>query len=366
MANEEEKISITLGGKKRNINVKKVIKLVTILVGLVLIVLMTITNITFDLKNFNWTDWVTNALVLTGIMVFGLLMGESVGNDTQTTRINGMYQHNLGIYQDTLQAVKEYEVYFPQFYSWFKEEHAKQKRIDYLVDNGFDLAHAKNIVLYLSSTEVDELTHRLIKKTTEGKDVYIRKITERQKQYVNNVFSDKLKLETPSYSYYLSAFSTSNRKDILEQPYQYEKDILLNKRFSRAWKILFSLFISLVWATMTVQNFVDGNDAQAWLNLVSRLTAFCTSFVAGWGSSVVDVKIRANAIDNKTKILQYFLTSLEKKDFMPKAYEDTAKEEYEEQKAREVVGEIVESVNNQDMPYMLIDNNIIKNNDKES
>jgi hypothetical protein len=364
MANEEEKISITLGGKKRNINVKKVIKIVTILVGLILIVLMTITNITFDLKNFNWTDWVTNALVLTGIMVFGLLMGESVGNDTQTTRINGMYQHNLSIYQDTLQEVKENEVYFPQFYSWFKEEHAKQKRIDYLVDNGFDLAHARNIVLYLSSTEVEELTHRLIKKTIEGKDVYIRKITEAQKEYVNNIFSDKLKLETPSYSYYLSAFSSSNRKDILEQPYQFEKDIILNKRFSRAWKILFSLFISLVWATMTVQNFVGGNDAQAWLNLVSRLTAFCSSFVAGWGSSVVDVKIRANAIDNKTKVLQYFLTCLEKKDFMPTSYEDTAKEEYEEQKAKEVVGEIVESVTARDVP-LLIDNNKIKNNNKE-
>ena len=81
---------------------------------------------------------------------------------------------------------------------------------------------------------------------------------------------------------------------------------------------------------------MSGNNAQAWLNLTARLTAFVTSFCSGWATSVIDVKIRAQVLENKTEILRGFQSCIDKKEFTPKTYEELAKAQYEaEEKARE-------------------------------
>ena len=150
------------------------------------------------------------------------------------------------------------------------------------------------------------------------------------------MFDGSLKLEAPSYVYYLSAHGKASNRDILEQPKAFAKEIKINKGVNRALKIVASLFISFLWSTMTVREFMSGNNAQAWLNLIARLTAFVTSFCSGWATSVIDVKIRAQVLENKTEILRGFQSCIDKKEFTPKTYEELAKAQYEaEEKARE-------------------------------
>ena len=331
-----EKVNEFAQKMKKGFNLKKAIKAFTIACGLLLIVFMTVVNITFDASKINLVDYLCNSLILVGIMIFGLVMGESVGEDKQLEKAGGLYQTNLNGYIEAHTAIEDIEIYFSQFFQWYKEKRAYLKRINYLIDNGIGHEWAKAIVDCLEPHDLNKLLSQSIAYEKDGKKIIVKRITEAQYPFVKNVMDGKLKLDVPSYSYYLSAQSKPNRKDILEQPSALEKDIKTNKRLNRAMKIVCSLVISFLWSTITVREFMQGEDGQAWLNLVSRVSAFVTSFASGWATSVIDVKIRAEMLENKATVLRYFRQCTDQGEFKPRTYEEEAQAIYaEEERARE-------------------------------
>ena len=64
--------------KIKNINFKKFARGFAIVWMLLFIIVMTITNVGID-ENFNWLKWLGNSMILFGIAVFGLFIGESIG-----------------------------------------------------------------------------------------------------------------------------------------------------------------------------------------------------------------------------------------------------------------------------------------------
>ena len=107
--------------KLRAINIKFVIKTFTLIWGLVLIILMTITNVGLN-EQFNWILWISNSLIIFMITVFGLLMGESSGKDRQLAKTDGLYQINKEKYEKIRLEVDLELNYFPQFYDVEKEK----------------------------------------------------------------------------------------------------------------------------------------------------------------------------------------------------------------------------------------------------
>lgn len=321
---------------KKNFTMKKAIKALTIVGGLLLIVFMTVVNVTLDPRKIDLKTYATNAMIMVGIMVFGLVMGESVGEDRQTEKGGGLYQTNLGLYYEAKEAISPIEIYFEQFYIWFKEKQTYSKRIDFLVNNGFDHLWAKAIIDCAELSDVDKLTKETLCYEKNGKKVYVKRIAPEQAEAVRKALNGSIRIDAPSYAYYLSAHSHANKKYLLEQQKEIDRAIKLNKGASRGLKIITSLAISAIWAMVTVQDFMDGNNAQAWLNLVSRITSFVTSFSSGWGTSVVNVKLMAQMLENKASVLKYFKDCTDKKEFTPKTYEEEAQAIWEqEEKARE-------------------------------
>ena len=96
---------------------------------------------------------------------------------------------------------------------------------------------------------------------------------------------------------------------------------------SRLIKIGSSLGISLIWGLLTVNDFISGNDTQAWVNLVSRISALFTSFFSGWMASVKDVKIQARILINKYRVLKMFHNHYMSKLFIAKSDDELADEE---------------------------------------
>lgn len=316
---------------KHNITAKKLIKASTLLMGLILIVFMTISNIVFEPDKINFFKWFTNALISTGIMVFGLLMGESVGHDKQSENAKGLYQKNLKSYNAFRQSIDSIELYFSQFFLWFKEKELIKKKIDWLVNNSFDGQWAKMIVLH--STKNDLQIGKLIK-NSENDKIYItadgiklKKIENEQAEIVKKVY--EMKLNTPEYSYFLTAFGSKSSGGVLEQGTSLKKQIKSDKRFNRILKIASALFISLVWGMATVGDFADERaKMQAWFNLISRLTALLTSLASGWSSSVLTVKTEAEMIENKQRVLKYFKQTYESGEFKALTYEEEVEQEY--------------------------------------
>ena len=324
--------------KKKNITVKKLIKVSTLVMGLILIVFMTVSNVIFDPEHLDFFKWLTNALILVGIMVFGLIMGESIGTDKQTEKVGGLYQTNLANYNSFRASIEAIEIYFSQFYLWFKEKELIRKKTEYLIDNSFDGQWAKAIVLYAIKEDLQlgkliliegDKEKIYVRQDEKGNWVKIKKITQQQAEIVKNIFD--IKLVSPSYSYYLTAFGNGNGGGMLEQGNYLQRKIKTDKRFNRILKIATSIFVSLAWGMATTQEFTSGQQMQAWFNLISRLTAFATSFLSGWGSSIITVRTQAEIIENKTNVLKTFNRFYDNKEFVPETYEQMVERELNEQ-----------------------------------
>ena len=325
--------------KLNSVNVKKIIKVATILIGFGLIVFISFFSATFDFANFNWSNWAANSSILVGIMIFGILMGNSTGSDIQKEKKNGRFQNACNEYNDTLKEIMAIKVFFSQFWLWYKAKQLKEKKIEYLVDNQFDTRVATIIVHNIEKEDlvVGKLRYDINKpndKIYVKNNIKVKKLDDEQYEIVKKIFN--ITLDTFGESYYLSLFD-----DGIGKTKESEKGKVLAQKISRdkrnnlILKISSSLIISIVWSALTINEFLgDGSDdakRQAWVNLLSRISALITSFVSGYSTSVINVRDQANAIENKSNILKEFKVSYDKKFFVAETYEQMIEREYNEQ-----------------------------------
>lgn len=315
---------------------KKVIKSFTLAWGLILIVVMTITNIGLN-EEFNFKKWLGDTLIILGIIIFGMFMGESVGEDAQKERVGGLYQNALFDYNDLWKKIEDLLMYFIQFFGWFAVQELFNKKVNYLVMNNITQLNAKKIIKYCAIADIEELVKRPIEKLDyeTGETIRIGKINEEQVEAVKEVLLGKIKLDASNPNYYMSAYGVSNNKSVLEQGKHLDEMIKFNKRASRGIKLVFSIVVAVVFGLLSVKEFMSGDDIQAWMSLVIRVTSLITSFLSGWLSSVEDVKLKALQITNKVTVLQLFKNSYDKKIFIPLNEEEVIAQELEEIKAEQ-------------------------------
>lgn len=338
---------------KNSMDLKKIIKVATILFGFSLIVFVSFYNATFDFENFNWGEWLANSSILVGIMIFGILMGNSTGVDIQKEKIGGRFQNACNDYNDIIVSISTIKMFFSQFWLMYKERKLEEKKVEYLVDNQFENIVAQKIVKNIKREDLKDLT--LVENDT--KPIYVKngikfeKLTNEQIEIIRKIYD--IKLDTFGVSYYLSLFDegieTTNEA---EKGKKIAEKIRRDKAFSYALKIISSLIISIVWSALTINDFVSGggDDAKkrAWMNLLSRISALITSYVSGFSTSVVNVRDQASAIENKTSILKEFKICYDNKTFIPETYEQMIERKYREQeKLLEENSNIVDNNNGQ-------------------
>ncbi len=344
--------------KIKDITFKKFVKAFAIAWMVVFIVVMTITNVGID-EHFNWLKWLGSAMILFGIAVFGIFIGESMGIDAQREKIirddkgniiGGLYQKNLSEYNAFRLLVDSIIIYFPLFYDWLVPQRLESKQINFLIMNDVNPKKAKKIVQYCSFDDLWSLKQGAIKKEVNGKEIYIDKLSEHEIEPVEEVLRGSVKLELSGCSYYIQAFAESNQRDILEEGEGYKKAKTFNKRSSRAIRLVSGLVISLALGILTVNDFMKAGQGQAWMNLVTRIGNLVTALLSGWLSGVTEVKIEANAIENKTDVLKLFKSAYDKQLFELYDENEMAKKHYEEQEKEkeQKIKEAIESVVEED------------------
>lgn len=336
LQNKKNKFLETL----KRLDLKHATKVFALIWGLILIVLMTITNVGLK-EEFNLILWLSNSLIIFGIMVFGLFMGESSGGDKQMQKEDGLYQQSLKQYEKYNAEIAGELIYFGQWYSWFLPQEIEGKKIDYLIMCGVDPAKAKKIVKYCGKRDLEPLKNHVFEVLDDdGKHITtIRQLEEHEIEPVEDVLSGVIKLNSANANYFLTAFAEAGVDNrITEEGFSLQGLRKSSKRMNRVIKISFSLGVSLIWGLLTVYDFISGSDTQAWVNLVSRIWALFTSFFSGWMSSVKDVKLQARILLNKYKVLQLFHYHLVNKFFIAKTDDELAEEElkvYNEKKERD-------------------------------
>lgn len=325
---------------QKNLTKKKVIKVTTIAMVVALIVFSTISNAIIDPEHLNFFKWLTNSLILVAIMVFGLFMGESIGEDEQKERKFGLYQESIKNYESAYKLIEDIRIYFSNFFLWYKDREIRQAKIDYLMNNEIDGRWAKICVDKLEKADfvvgkfiIDESKPKekvYMKEMPNGETAKIHKATQEEANKIIKMFD--VKIETYGYAYYLSYTENDVRGGNLRKAVPLNKKLHNNKLFNRILKIVSTLFISLVWGMLTVKEFSSGAERmQAWFLLISRITCLVSSIISGWTSAVISVKIQSNIINNKKDVLNDFRDSVDNHLFVPETYDEMVEREYQEQ-----------------------------------
>jgi len=319
---------------------KKIIKFTTILMVVALIIFSTISNAIIDPEHLNFFKWVTNTLILLAIMVFGLFMGESIGEDEQRDKVPGLYQNSINEYERVMKLIEDIKIYFCDFFIWFKAREIKNEKIEFLMDNEIDGKWAKICVDKLEKSdfevgkfiydETKPLEKVYVKEMPNGKSYKIHKATKEEADKIIKMFD--VKIDTYGYAYYLTYTDSDIKGGKLRRAVSLNKKLHSNKFWNRVLKIISTLFVSLVWGMLTVQEFASEEEkTQAWFLLLSRIVCLITSIISGWTSAVVTVKIEAQIIMNKKDVLQDFREAVDNKLFIPESYDEMVEREYSEQ-----------------------------------
>lgn len=301
-----------------------------------LVVFLTAVPVVFDLEHLDVQKWITNSLINSGIMIISIVLGEITGTDKFKEKVGGLYQNSLKKFNDMLMELSESQliVYFSQFYIWYKAKELKNKKIAFLVQHGFDHQVAIRIVSFIEKGDLEEMLEKNVIKIDPKtkKEVKFRKIHKDEYEVLKEVFSTDFTLDSPKeYTYYLTAFNDNSSASVLEKPRLIEKKERSNKLFNRTFKIVLSLFISVLWGTATISETSGGAKAVA-ANLIARLTALFGGALSGLLTSIITVKLESEKLEDKYTVLRDMKIHYEKGEFKPKSYDELVEEEIREER----------------------------------
>lgn len=302
-------------------NLKYLLKSFSLVIGAVLIILCSVVNIGFDPKNFNFYKWLVNSILIIGISIFGLAIGESMSLDKQKERVGGVYQTKIKEFDV---AHKKIEPIVDSLDDYLLQlQGVEQEREEIKLLRSVGIRHAE-IVRDLTKEQIDNLHVDAF----NYKGVDLRKLSDDQHIVALSVIQGIVKVDSIDSSYLTNPNNDVMGGSVLNRGKFIDKRIFRTKWGTRAFKIISSLAVGLVWGAFTVQDFMDVSSAQAWTNLVSRVFALVSSFTAGWGSAVVQNKMEADKLDYKVMLLTFFFNAYYiSKTFCPQSLDEIAHQE---------------------------------------
>ena len=298
---------------------------------LLIIVFTSIVNAGLDPTKIFTTENMGNALINAAITVFSVVAAIPSGIVSTKQRRNadgseGRFLQEFSEYNEIRQKIEPRRVWFSQ---WHTVQHAKeqmQKCVDYLLSKG--ILQAENI-MQLSIDQVRELT---TSKPLDigGKKVYFKALTEEQIAACIKVLSGKVIVhKLPDY--YFLYIDGKSSKTFYDQAYRESADesvVLVSKLLSR---ICTGFIITCIFTGLVINPPVESTyqaTIMAIINIVARVFNATSSTLWGWLLGQDLVYKQCYYINGRTQFLKLFDSD---KSFVPKAVEDLAKSEYEQE-----------------------------------
>ena len=316
--------------KVKRMTTKKILTYAFMFALFAFVFVLTWLPIIFDLEHLDIQKYLTNSLINVGIMISAIILGELFGEDRQKENVDGLYQIALARYNKALANLRSsgLYIYFAQFFIWEKAKELKEEKEGYLVDNNIDPLFAHYLVEYAEKEDIDKMLNSCVSKkdSNTGKEIKLKQIDSDEYEIIKVIFSPDFNLDTYEHTYYLSSFGDGESSSKLRRGKKLNKKLSHNKTFRRLFKISLSMFISFLFGMATISELSGNGMKEAVSNTITRMTALFGGLLSGFLTSVISVKILSEILDDKSDILETAMESYEKREFIPKTYEEIVDE----------------------------------------
>ena len=290
------------------------------------------------------SQWIVNTLLLTGLVTIGMTLFGTIATDMIKNKEKGRYQTSLLGYMEQRETIRPYDREFPRWKKSFDVASLRRAEIDYLLARRIEKPE-------LIVDNLDKINPVLLcdhqEKTPDGwidvkgkamtldNGVTILALDQDQAEAIMEIKQGKVKIHPFPANYYLTVdsmilnVSQVNKADSLMRA---KKE---NQTFTKTFRIVKMLLTSSLMAMITVKDFSNLSNAEAWYMLISRLLTFASGMVAGWMSADTDVKFDVDLMNDRTKMLSDFGKDIASGKFVIETYEERARKEAEDDRRRE-------------------------------
>lgn len=291
------------------------------------------------------SQWITNTVLTISISLIALICFESIVTDLLKNNVNGRYQLALngrvmpdGKFQEGYiqkrEKVRPMEKDFSNWVDWFDKRELRKEKLKAIASDDAErvLDHIDEIdnpMLLCDHIEISKKHWFSRKREEEVKGVNlvlkdgtrIEKKTELQVKGIMAVKNGFIRIHPYEPPYYLSIDSVSLNVSQVNKAYFLNKAKGESQTFSRTYKILTMVLMSVFWALVTVNDFSNLADAKAWFLFIARLCALMGGCFTGWSGADMNVKFDIDMVNDRSAILDTFYHDMTSGTFDPKKYE---------------------------------------------
>lgn len=346
-------------------NPKRAFYIFDVIFALAMIIVMTFGNFILDPTHTDWGKWGADTTILVAIQLAMIVIGTNASKDRAMNLENGLYQRALHDYNETFKTIKEKNLLptFSQFYFWYRTKENFENRVTALMTMEFDGLEAVYIVNYVKTEDLETLKHKAIKKFgKDGNEIIIQKIGEERIEDVRDVLNGVYDVKQSSYAYYLSVMSDGKApRSILDQGAYFEEKARKSRSMGTMVKVGTFLVFSALLSMITIYESEGGaGNPGLWFSLGTRLASMVGGATSGWLGGIKEIKFQSATIMIKATVLHDYMICYETKQFVPKTYEELAKEQYAKQleeeekaKANTITPEVVEEKQDSTKPILI-------------
>lgn len=323
--------------KRREINPKTAFYVGTLVAIFGGILLFSIPELSVDpLRLFTDLDfflqWLSKTLIIIFIVIVTMFISEGISRDYYKKKVHGLYQDNLSDFKIALEEIEGIAKYITDYIIWLIPRENVKNRKKYLLSIGMNSMEAEYISKYCGLNDVEDLSKGAVSKKDEnGNPIYISKISQDMVEGVKHALSGKVDVkDTDSSKYLFYDDDEEFRASTLDRCQIIDKRIKRITLYKRLRKIAWTVVIGAIWTMFIFEKAAEGlGGVQVFMNLASRIYGMIGGFITGWATSSEVVRQLSNKLSSKTVVLKQFKSDYDDRTFIPKSYEQKAKEEYE-------------------------------------
>lgn len=307
---------------------KKVNKKValTSIAGLWIIAIICVTSFipyVLDPSRIGDNDFISNLILIVAITIFGVINSMIMSKASNSSNKNSNIAKARALFFDIIRKINDFYPYY-QWITTIKQPEDQVKKNERLLK----AVAISDCELYLSLSFSD--LKKLLNTEVPIKigNHYFDKLLKEQYYTIIRIKKGKDNIRFVDASYYTTLRSGETRITPAERASEENHVHQMNMVIGVTSKVITTIFFNVIIAMFVRDLNSTITNADAWILLAQRMSAFCTSSVVGYLLGTKDNDIAAGYVEDRIAMYNEFTSS----GFVGKSREDLAKEKAEKLK----------------------------------